>query len=32
MIKIKKYEFDFEASSPWSQKELLAEEFKSIGF
>ena len=27
-----KYEFDFEASSPWSQKELLAEEFKSIGF
>ena len=27
-----KYEFDFESSTPWSQKELLLEEFKSIGF
>jgi DNA polymerase-3 subunit alpha len=25
-------EFDFLPSSPWSQKELLSEEFKSIGF
>ena len=25
-------EFDFDPSSPWSLKELLAEEFKSIGF
>ena len=27
-----KKEFDFESSSPWSVKELLSEEFKSIGF
>jgi DNA polymerase-3 subunit alpha len=27
-----KEEFDFEASSPWSIKELLSEEFKSLGF
>ena len=27
-----KEEFDFESSSPWSVKELLSEEFKSIGF
>ena len=27
-----KVEFDYEPSSPWSLKELLAEEFKSIGF
>ena len=27
-----KEEFDFEPSTPWSQKELLSEEFKSIGF
>ena len=27
-----KEEFDFESSSPWSIKELLSEEFKSLGF
>ena len=27
-----KEEFDFASSSPWSLKELLSEEFKSIGF
>ena len=27
-----KEEFDFESSTPWSLKELLSEEFKSIGF
>ena len=27
-----KEEFDFESSTPWSVKELLSEEFKSIGF
>jgi len=27
-----KEEFDFEPSSPWSLKELLSEEFKSLGF
>ncbi len=27
-----KEEFDFETASPWSQKELLSHEFKSIGF
>ena len=27
-----KEEFEFETSSPWSVKELLSEEFKSIGF
>ncbi len=27
-----KDEFDFEPSSPWSLKELLSEEFKSLGF
>jgi DNA polymerase-3 subunit alpha len=27
-----KEEFDFESSVPWSVKELLSEEFKSIGF
>ena len=27
-----KEEFDFEPSSPWSIKELLSEEFKSLGF
>ena len=27
-----KEEFDFESSTPWSVKELLFEEFKSIGF
>ena len=27
-----KKDFEFKPSKPWSQKELLSEEFKSIGF
>ena len=31
-IKIIKEEFDFLPHKPWKQKELLTEEFKSLGF